>query len=279
MNPPQAPNVKRLVEKLHEDLADLSKQALSEKVPPRLRTSISKKIETAARDLNNLIESLDPVRQPESVFDPGNPRTIGFFVSLALCAQSKQTLSGIQEFYGAGGYALYYKGDFPPYAPLKDSETPIYIGKSIPSYENARLPKEQGQSLYVRLNHHRKNIERATKTLSIDDFEYRALVVQSGWEAGAEDYLIRIFRPVWNKETKLIYGFGKHGDSAKTRGNKRSPWDTLHEGREWAGDSILKDAKSINQIEQELASHFSSNPDYLSINDLVTRFPKSLSQF
>lgn len=33
---------------------------------------------------------------------------------------------------------------------------------------------------------------------------------------------------------KVCYGFGKHGDSAGTRKNERSPWDTIHPGRPWA---------------------------------------------
>lgn len=109
--------------------------------------------------------------------------------------------------------------------------------------------------LAARLNEHRKNIERAN-SLRIEDFQCRALVVQTGWETGAEDYLIRLFRPIWNNETKLVFGLGKHGDSAGTRRNKRSPWDTLHEGRAWAGVETLADAKSPKKIADELTAHF-----------------------
>ena len=73
------------------------------------------------------------------------------------------------------------------------------------------------------------------------------LVVQSGWETAAEDYLIRLFRPIWNKETKILYGLGKHGDSAETRTNKRSLWDTLHPARVWAAPT-LEDARSPAEI-------------------------------
>ena len=48
------------------------------------------------------------------------------------------------------------------------------------------------------------------------------------------NYLIDRFKPIWNNETKVCFGFGKHGDNAATRRNTVSPWDTLHPGRPWA---------------------------------------------
>jgi hypothetical protein len=40
----------------------------------------------------------------------------------------------------------------------------------------------------------------------------------------------------------------KHGDAAKTRSNKRSPWDVVHPGRAWALDSKLVDSLTPDQI-------------------------------
>jgi len=271
--------VNQLITKLHEVLAKLADQARSAKLTAPGRKKLNKEIERAANDLNGLAIELDPIKWPEAVFDPGNPRTIGFFIALALTAQTRHPLIDLQDFYGAGVYAIYYRGDFSLYTPISGTETPIYIGKCISSRENARIPKDQGNQLSKRLGEHRKNIIRAEETLEINDFDYRALVVQSGWEAGAEDYLIRLFKPIWNKETKIIYGIGKHGDSASTRSNKRSPWDTLHEGRDWAGAKELTDKKSIQQIEAELKIHFSRIPAYNTANDLVAEFISELRQF
>ena len=67
-----------------------------------------------------------------------------------------------------------------------------------------------------RLNEHRKNIAKAASTLRLDDFEYRALVVQTGWQSAAENYLIDLFKPIWNNEVGICYGFGKHGDAPET---------------------------------------------------------------
>ena len=44
----------------------------------------------------------------------------------------------------------------------------------------------------------------------------------------------------------------KHGDSAKTRANKRSPWDVVHPGRAWALDERLVDSLTPDQIEQRI---------------------------
>ena len=102
--------------------------------------------------------------------------------------------------------------------------------------------------------------------------------MQTGWETGAEDYLIRLFRPIWNKETKLVFGLGKHGDSADTRRNKRSPWDTLHGGRGWAGAEELFDAKSPEKISDELARHFIKRPPYRASDDILKGFIEALRQ-
>ena len=40
----------------------------------------------------------------------------------------------------------------------------------------------------------------------------------------------------------------KHGDAAKTRANKRSPWDVVHPGRAWALDTRLVDSLSPDEI-------------------------------
>jgi hypothetical protein len=44
----------------------------------------------------------------------------------------------------------------------------------------------------------------------------------------------------------------KHGDAAKTRANKRSPWDVVHPGRAWALDSSLVDSLSPAEIASKI---------------------------
>lgn len=269
---------KALIEKLRKDFADIASQARSTELTQHGQRKFNDEIKKAAEELNDLLCELDPIKRPIAIFDPGNPRTIGFFIALALTAQPRQPLADLKEFYGSGVYAIYYRGNFNLYAPLRSAETPIYVGQARTGNEHAQTPVEQGIRLLARLNEHRKNILRASATLDINDFDYRALVVQTGWETGAEDYLIRLFKPIWNSETKLVYGLGKHGDSAETRRNKRSPWDTLHSGREWAGADAIVDAKSLQMIAAELIEHFAKVPPYRTVNDVLAGFIQALRQ-
>ncbi|MCC6924543.1 Eco29kI family restriction endonuclease [Novosphingobium sp.] len=266
-------SVGALRESLERLTADASDTSLSNAKRKKLETQIKEAID----ELTALLAKLDPIAQPTSIFDPSNPKVVGRFVALAMVAQESHPLSDIPKFYGSGVYAIYYKGSFPAYQHISGTETPIYVGKASPSVSNARSPIEQGAKLSGRLNDHRKNIAKAVGTLDLADFEFRSLVVQSGWETAAEDYLIHLFQPIWNSETNILYGLGKHGDAATTRANKRSPWDTLHPGRAWAAASA-EDAKSVKQVEAELVRHFAKHPVYPNLQAVLANFIGELRQ-
>ncbi len=235
--------------------------------------SIRKALSDAEEKIRNAAESLDPIKHPGFVFDPSNPNVVGRIVGLTLIAQPRKPLETIGRFYGSGVYAIYYNGDFPGYAALSKREHPIYVGKADPANPAAKSAKDQGDRLARRLNDHRKNIGKASGTLRIEDFEYRALVVQTGWQTSAEDYLIHLFKPIWNSEIGISYGFGKHGDDPGTRANLRSPWDTLHPGRDWAHrDPKMKDAKARDAILDSISAHLASNPPVHTIDELMRRF-------
>jgi hypothetical protein len=268
-----------LIEKLRLDVAELASNARSASLSPKGLKKLNTEIERAALDLTDLLAELDPIKRPQELFDPGNPRTIGFFIALAMTAQPRQPLATMQPLYGSGVYAIYYNGPFKQYAPLRKSETPIYVGQAAPGNENARTPVEQGIRLAARLNEHRKTIERgAAGSLNIKDFECRALVVQTGWETAAEDYLIRLFRPIWNKETKIIQGFGKHGDDPTKRSNKVSSWDVLHQGRAAAGHGINPQQKTEAELTKQLAEHFAKHRAYKTLNEVLDGFITALRQ-
>jgi hypothetical protein len=128
------------------------------------------------------------------------------------------------------------------------------------SIPHAPTPEEQGGTLYTRLKDHNRTIGSADN-LALGDFFCRYLVVRSAWVETAEDLLIHWFRPIWNKEMKVCQGFGKHGDSADTRADKRSPWDTLHAGRAWAtsvGNTPGK--KTVEEICADIAEHYEKHP-------------------
>jgi hypothetical protein len=151
---------------------------------------------------------------------------------------------------------------------------PIQEGLNTAVQQNAvETSVEQGDRLSGRLNGHRRNISKAHTTLSLDSFEYRALVVQTGWQTSAEEFLIHLFKPVWNSEVGICYGIGKHGDDPGTRANLRSPWDTLHPGREWAHrDPNMKDARPAKRIIEDVAKHWEQNPPYKSIDQILRTF-------
>lgn len=230
--PPRRTAQEELVARLRAMADELAASATN--LPTKQANAVRQELGGVVEELSRVMVGLDPIREPASVFDPANPRTMGRFVGIALVAQDRHPLASIPSFYGSGVYALYYDGPFAPYAPLVGSENPIYVGKADPATPAARTPREQEQRLSGRLKDHARTIRKATSTLDIAHFTCRHLVVQSGWQTAAEDYLINLFKPIWNDEIGVCQGIGKHGDAPERRNHPRSPWDTLHPGRDWA---------------------------------------------
>ena len=211
-------------------------------------------------ELQRVREQISPVRFGSIGITLGRSDSIAKFFAFSFINQEKRNLSELIDtpFYGSGVYAIYYHGKTEKsYRPLSDTETPIYVGKAEPENSYAETVEDQGQALYTRLKEHAKNIGK-TK-LNLVDFHYRAAAIQSGMQAAVEDSMIRLFLPIWNKEIKICYGIGKHGDSATTRVNKRSPWDTMHPGRKWAADTTADQMKP-GEIEVKIAEHFRMHP-------------------
>jgi hypothetical protein len=255
-------NVQQLLDALHSLLAALPVDPVPnlEALGPARRKRLRADIETAIAKLEPLYSSLDPVRLPSFVFDPSDPANIGKFIADTLLEQPRQPLGGLPGFYGSGVYALYYSGPFDAYQPVVNTDTPLYVGKADPKPGNANTPEGQGTKLSDRLAEHAKSI-RNTVNLTVSDFQCRYLVVKSAWQGTAELYLIRRFQPIWNYETGICYGIGKHGDSPATRANTRSPWDTLHPGREWAARTgNIASPWTTEDIKMRIAEHFRRCP-------------------
>lgn len=244
--------LKSILESLPEDA----------RVITNLRTAKRKQIEMNLQQtieaLVKVLEDLDPTKQPLFVLDPSDPQIVGRLIAETLVVQERQSLSSVARFYGSGVYAIYYNGDFETYRPLLGSETPVYVGKVDPALAQASSPTEQGPKLFIRLKEHLKSIESAYN-LNADDFECRYLVVKSAWQNTAETYLINRYSPIWNNETNICFGIGKHGDKAETRQNARSPWDTLHPGRKWAAASRSY-RFTVDEIKAQIKEHFAKFP-------------------
>jgi hypothetical protein len=245
--------ISELLRALSETPARLDPASRSAK---RLRGSVEQLIPR----LRELEDHLDPIERPDFVFDPSNPKILGKLIGQTLIERERKPLQSVPKFYGSGVYALYYRGGFEAYAPIRGTETPIYVGKADPRTPDAKSYVEQGPKLSARLAEHAKSIRAASTTLKVEDFECRFLVVQSGWQRSAEDYLLNLFTPIWNQK-KICYGFGKHGDDPDTRRNTRSPWDTLHPGRRWATRPGNKpNPLSIEKIMERIAEHYRQYP-------------------
>lgn len=264
------------LEELASQLKQLSETIAAEEaagIPAQRARRVRKTIAEAYEKLRKVMEDLDPIKHPGFVFDPSNPNVAGRIVGITMIAQARKPLAAIDRFYGSGVYALYYNGDFPEYASIAKREHPIYVGKADPADPASKTAMEQGDRLANRLNDHRRNIAKATSTLRLEDFEYRALVVQTGWQNAAENYLIHLFKPIWNNEMDICYGFGKHGDDPETRANLRSPWDTLHPGRDWAHrDRNMRDARPAERIIADIAEHLAKYPPLDTLDEILRRF-------
>ena len=213
----------------------------------------------------------DPVLMPRANFDPSDPKVVGRMVALALLAQVRVPLRAIEQTYGSGVYAIYYHGGHPLYAAISGTETPIYVGKADPASGDASTTREQGAKLTGRLLEHAgtiataeayaaSNPSRRFPAIRLADFTCRRLVCATNAQLVAEKHLIGMFWPLWNSETKACWGMSKHGDAAKTRANKRSPWDVAHPGRLWALDAVLVDSLSVDEIARRIDKTLTDTP-------------------
>lgn len=261
-----------------------------EGIVPSLSRTAARKTRALLDDIRNDIEKtaarLDPIREPSSLFDPADSEMAGRLVVLALLAQPRVPLDLVARTYGAGVYAIYYRGEHPYYSPISRTETPIYVGKADPKESHARTAREQGDRLYGRLKDHRKIIRLAESyalekhdrhPLKIIDFECRRLVTVTNAQLVAEKHLINLFRPVWNSDVDVCWGISKHGDR-EGRSNTRSPWYVVHPIEYWASQTKLKDARTSERIIDDIRRHFATVPIFTDRDRIVDEFLENFVQ-
>jgi Eco29kI restriction endonuclease len=249
MRPPDTLAMERLETALAE-VVELAKTASSNAVASRIR----RELQTFSDKLEDARAATDKVLLPRATFDPFEPKTVGRMVALAMLAQPLVPLSAVPDAYGSGIYAIYYFGDHPFYTAISGTETPIYVGKADPAIRDASSPREQGIKLSGRLREHAGRISDVERyaaagrlppelhSIRLQDFKCRRLTCATNAQLVAETHLIGMFWPLWNSQTKACWGLSKHGDAAGTRKNKRSPWDVVHPGRNWALSETLEDS-------------------------------------
>lgn len=193
-------------------------------------------------------------------YNPLDKKNLGVSAATAMLASKVHKLPP-NKFVGAGVYALYYKGDFEPYAKIADMNKnafniPIYVGKAVPA--GARkgglgMDVDHGLALYNRLSEHYSSIE-AAENLNVDDFYCRFLVVDDIWIPLAESLLIEKFKPLWNR---CVDGFGNHDPGSGRHNQQKSPWDCIHKGRAWA-EKLKPNVHSTKELLDSIANYISN---------------------
>jgi len=200
-------------------------------------------------------------------FNPLDKKNLGASVAEALLTKEAQPLSDLSAFEGAGIYALYYLGDFKPYAQITRFNDngkfllPIYVGKAVPAGARvgANLELASGKVLYRRLKEHADSI-KAAENLTLEDFYYRFLVVDDIWIPLGESLIIARFTPVWNS---IIDGFGNHNPGKGRHAGMIPRWDVLHPGRAWAAQ-LSPRPETQNDIAKEAEVYLKEVPESLS---------------
>ena len=119
------------------------------------------------------------------IYNPLDRLRLGESVAKALLGRPVSILPPIETFAGAGIYALYYVGSFPPYHKIAEKNAedkwagPIYVGKAVPAGTRKGgygLGESPGEVLYRRLREHSESINQ-TENLPLSDFKCRYLIV------------------------------------------------------------------------------------------------------
>jgi hypothetical protein len=172
-------------------------------------------------------------------FNPLDKRNLGESLATALLNRPVGPLPPVEQFNGAGIYAIYYLGAFEAYDIIAERnrddrfEQPIYVGKAVPP--GARkggfgLDTAPGPALYSRLREHASSIQQV-QNLQLADFTCRYLISDDIWIPLGESLTIEKFQPVWNV---VVDGFGNHAPGGGRQRQECSRWDRLHPGRAWA---------------------------------------------
>lgn len=164
-----------------------------------------------------------------------------------------------EKFSGPGVYAIYCVAKKGLYAPYGKSinrmsyDIPIYVGKAVPpGWRQSRQLDDEKKcfSLYRRLSQHAQSIAQS-KSLSLNDFVCRFSIFEGGavdMIAAVEAAIISKYSPLWNS---VVDGFGNHNPGKKRLSGKKTQWDCLHPGREWA-KNMNGDEYSQREIEKRV---------------------------
>ncbi len=199
-----------------------------------------------------------------SPYNPLDTNNLAKSVTDALERKPRGPLRPETRFTGAGIYAIYYNGPFEPYAPIRGPQIPIYVGKAVPKGSRRGALGLGGAARFVlhdRLSEHAESIEQASASLNLADFRCQYLVVEDIFIPLGESLMIAWHQPIWNR---LIPGFGNHDPGGGRRNQRRSEWDTIHEGRPWVRKLGNPCRRTREEILENLAAFFAGRKAELS---------------
>jgi Eco29kI restriction endonuclease len=173
-------------------------------------------------------------------------------------------LSAADHVVGSGVYVIYYRGAFPAYSALSAANqemcrVPIYVGKAIPKGGRkggiSAISMATGNALASRLRKHAATV-RSTSNLDIADFLFRYLVLDDIWIPLGENILIETFKPVWNV---VVEGFGINDPGKGRAAQKRSAWDVIHPGRDYAA-RLTGGGPDVDAVLGRIDDHYAGRP-------------------
>lgn len=204
----------------------------------------------------------------EAPYNPLDKVNLARSIESELLTREPLPLVETGRILGAGVYAIYYIGDFAPYAPISNRRftTPIYVGKAIPKGgRKGGLSKDaaKGHALADRLRQHAASIDESVN-LKLADFFARYLVVDDIWIPLGENILIESFKPIWNR---AVDGFGNKDPGVRRAGQFKSPWDVLHPGRKFA-DKLADGGVTTEFMRERVGDYFAGRA--------LKRLPKAM---
>lgn len=197
----------------------------------------------AAKNAAQCDQAKSPVKMSSVLpFNPLEHEVLGAAIAQVLAGTTLYKLEDPFPLEGPGIYAIYYTGDNAPYVTLAQRNNeqpgrwPIYVGQALPAGARKGIKGDDTKSkkkapLKDRLAKHTASIleiEASGGDLRIQDFQYRALVLNDIFIRLGEMSLLGIYAPVWNK---YLDGFGNNPAGRERATTKKSQWDTVHPGR------------------------------------------------
>ena len=116
-------------------------------------------------------------------YNPLEKANLARSIQAELLKRDPLPLGEADSIKGAGIYVIYYAGRFAPYAQIRKTKAPIYIGKAIPKggrKGGLGADASKGRAMADRLSQHAQSIDQVSN-LELKDFQVSCLMVDDIW--------------------------------------------------------------------------------------------------